>query len=180
MAQRAPPAAAIDRTGAQRLGAAPAIPAAHRDLGRWRMLIAIIAIGIAVARLIDARAAGAVAGRKRVLVAVFDNRTGDTTLQSLGRMTQDWIAQGILRMNLVDLVDPRAVFVQGRTAAGAAVDPVTLARRTGATMVISGSYYRTGDTLLAAGVGAGCACRADRARRRPDPVQRRDPDCRAR
>ncbi len=79
---------------------------------------------------------------------MFDNRTGDTTLQSLGRMTQDWIAQGILRMNLVDLVDPRAVFVQGRTASGAVVDPMTLARRTGAAMVISGSYYRTADTLV--------------------------------
>ena len=115
-----------------------------------------------------------------MLVAVFDNRTGDTTLQSLGRMTQDWIAQGILRMNLVDLVDPRAVFVQGRTATGAAVDPVTLARRTGAAMVISGSYYRTGGHAASAGVDTGCARRPDRARRGPDPVQGRDPDCRAR
>jgi DNA-binding SARP family transcriptional activator/TolB-like protein/tetratricopeptide (TPR) repeat protein len=112
------------------------------------MFVAIIAIVIALARLTGPRATDAVAGRKRVVVAVFDNRTGDTTLQSLGRMTQDWIAQGILRMNLVDLVDARAAFVQGRTPAGAVVDPVTLARRTGAAMVISGSYYRTGDTLL--------------------------------
>ncbi len=35
-------------------------------------------------------------------------------LQSLGRMTQDWIAQGIMRTQLVDVVDPRAVFVQGQ------------------------------------------------------------------
>ena len=62
-------------------------------------------------------------------------------------MTQDWIAQGILRTQLVDVVDPRAVFVQGQ-AACRAVDPVTLAHRTGAAMVISGSYYRTGDTLF--------------------------------
>ena len=124
-------------------------PRYRRRVAIWGgVLVAIIAIAIAAARLTGARATSAVAGRKRVLVAVFDNRTGDTTLQSLGRMTQDWIAQGILRMNLVDLVDPRAVFVQGRTAAGVAVDPVTLARRTGAAMVISGNYYRSGDTLL--------------------------------
>lgn len=124
-------------------------PVRRRRVAIWGgMLVAIIAIAIVAARLSNARASGAVAGRKRVLVTVFDNRTGDSTLQSLGRMTQDWIAQGILRMNLVDLVDPRVVFVQGRTAAGAVVDPVTLARRTGAAMVISGSYYRTGDTLL--------------------------------
>ena len=116
------------------------------------VVVAIFAIAVAAARLIDAKTASAVAVRKRVLVTVFDNRTGDTTLQSLGRMTQDWIAQGILRTNLVDLVDlvdPRAaVFVQGRAAAGAAIDPVTLARRTGAAMVIFGSYYRTADTLV--------------------------------
>jgi TolB-like protein len=61
-------------------------------------------------------------------------------------MTQDWLAQGILRTQLVDVVDPRAVFVQGQ--ADVPVDPVTLAHRTGAAMVISGSYYRTGDTLF--------------------------------
>ncbi|HEY8062787.1 MAG TPA: BTAD domain-containing putative transcriptional regulator [Gemmatimonadales bacterium] len=156
----AAPAPAASTDSAPRVPPAPAVisatpsPSALRTGYRRRVaigggaLVAIIAIAIAAARLTGARAAGAVAGRKRVLVAVFDNRTGDTTLQSLGRMTQDWIAQGMLRMNLVDLVDPRAVFVQGRTATGAAVDPVTLARRTGAAMVISGSYYRTADTLL--------------------------------
>jgi tetratricopeptide (TPR) repeat protein len=40
------------------------------------------------------------------------------------------------------------VFVQGRTATGTPVDPATLARRTGATMLVSGSYYRAGDTLF--------------------------------
>jgi tetratricopeptide (TPR) repeat protein len=63
-------------------------------------------------------------------------------------MTQDWLAQGILRTALVDVVDPRAVFVQGQSSTGAAMDPVALARHTGATMVVSGSYYRTGDTLF--------------------------------
>ncbi len=145
-AQRAPSAAA---TVAPAASPSPRRPRYRRRVAIWGgVLVAIIATAIMVARLTGTRAAGAVTGRKRVLVAVFENRTGDTTLQSLGRMTQDWIAQGILRTNLVDLVDPRAVFVQGRTATGAAIDPVTLARRTGATMVISGSYYRAGDTLL--------------------------------
>ena len=116
------------------------------------MIGATLFLGVAAAGLLAARATNEgrahTAARKRVLVVGFDNRTGDSALQSLGRMTQDWLAQGILRTNLVDVVDPRAVFVQGRTATGPTVDPVTLAHRTGATLVISGSYYRARDTIF--------------------------------
>jgi DNA-binding SARP family transcriptional activator/TolB-like protein len=87
--------------------------------------------------------------RARVLIAVFDNRTGDAHLQSLGRMTQDWLAQGIVRTHLVDVVDPRAVFVQTRAAPVAEADPIAIARRTGANLVVSGSYDRSADTLVA-------------------------------
>jgi DNA-binding SARP family transcriptional activator/TolB-like protein len=83
----------------------------------------------------------------KVLVAVFDNRTGDSTLQALGRMTQDWITQGVLQTHLADAVDPRAVFVQTR-AAGTGSDPIALAHRTGARIVVTGNYYRAGDSLL--------------------------------
>jgi TolB-like protein len=86
--------------------------------------------------------------RPRVLINVFENRTGDPALQPVGRMAQDWLAQGIARAGLVDVVDPRAVFVQTHQAAGAAVDASTLARRTGAALIVSGSFYRTGDTLF--------------------------------
>ena len=48
----------------------------------------------------------------------FANRTGDSTLQSLGRMAQDWLTQGVVRTELVDVVDPQAVFVQSRTVGG--------------------------------------------------------------
>jgi DNA-binding SARP family transcriptional activator/TolB-like protein/tetratricopeptide (TPR) repeat protein len=112
------------------------------------LFLAVAAVGLLAARAAMAGRAHAAAARKRVLVVGFDNRTGDSALQSLGRMTQDWIAQGILRTNLVDVVDSRAVFVQGRAAAGAAVDLVALAHRTGATLMVSGSYYRTRDTLF--------------------------------
>ena len=83
-----------------------------------------------------------------MLVEVFDNRTGDAGVQSLGRMAQDWIAQGLLRTELVDVVDPRAVYVQTHLVGGGAADPATLARHTGATVLVSGSYFRTGDTLF--------------------------------
>src|SRR6185437_16077246 len=86
--------------------------------------------------------------RTRVVIAVFENRTGDASLGTLGRMTQDWITQGVLRMHLVDVVDPHAVFVQTASASPRVIDPVSLAHHTGAGIVVSGTYYRTADTLL--------------------------------
>lgn len=133
----------------------PTITAPTPRRPRWRraaigatLLLGVAAAGLLAARGAMAGRAHAASARKRVLVVGFDNRTGDSALQSLGRVTQDWIAHGILRTNLVDVVDPRAAFVQSRMGAGATVDPVTLAHRTGATLVISGSYYRARDTLF--------------------------------
>ena len=85
---------------------------------------------------------------RRVLVSVFDNRTGDASLQPLGRMAQDWLSQGLLRTRLVDVVDPRAALEQSRLDSAAAADPLVVAQRTGATLVVSGAYYRSGDTLF--------------------------------
>ena len=137
---------------------------------RWRRaLFPATLVGVAALALLVVWGRGiahshAPVQRKRVLVTVFANRTGDSTLQSLGRMTQDWLAQGIVHTKLVDVVDPQAVFVQSRAPAGATIDPMTLARRTGAALVVSGSYYRTGDTLLfqaaVANVGTGEIVRA--------------------
>ncbi|MEP6835040.1 MAG: BTAD domain-containing putative transcriptional regulator [Gemmatimonas sp.] len=81
--------------------------------------------------------------RPRVLIAVFENRTGEEHFQSLGRMAEDWLTRGTLRTQVVDVVDPRVMFVQSK-----ADDAIAIARRTGATLVISGSYYRARDSLL--------------------------------
>ena len=130
----------------------PLLPSAGAQRPRhWRPMLSVlgiagaIAVGTVVARLAHSPA---VAARPRVLVTVFENRTGDSALRSLGRMTQDWLAQGIVRARLIDVVDPRAVFVQTRGTSVAPVDPVALAHRTGATLIVSGSYDRAGDTLL--------------------------------
>jgi DNA-binding SARP family transcriptional activator/TolB-like protein len=85
--------------------------------------------------------------RHRVLVSVFDNRTGDARFQSLGRMAEDWLTQGVLNTNVVDVVDPRVVFVQGQVPSSAG-DPIAMARKTGANIAVSGSYYLTRDSLI--------------------------------
>lgn len=132
----------------------PAVaPAASRRRWLSRTARPLIVVVAAVAVLLLARSA--LAGHtssppalRRVLVLPFDNRTGDIQLQPLGRMTQDWLAQGLLRANLVEVVDPRAVFVQEQNERGTGADPVALAHRTGAGLVVSGTYYRSGDSLL--------------------------------
>jgi DNA-binding SARP family transcriptional activator len=118
-----------------------------------------VALGVAMVVLIAAGSALGVraaiashrlsaAAPRRVLVSVFENRTGDASLQPLGRMAQDWLSQGLLRTQLVDVVDPSAALEQGRLDSAAAADPLVLARRTGAGLVVTGAYYRSGDTLF--------------------------------
>jgi DNA-binding SARP family transcriptional activator len=118
-----------------------------------------VALGVAMVVLIAAGSALGVraaiashrlsaAAPRRVLVSVFENRTGDASLQQLGRMAQDWLSQGLLRTRLVDVVDPSAALEQGRLDSAAAADPLVLARRTGAGLVVTGAYYRSGDTLF--------------------------------
>jgi DNA-binding SARP family transcriptional activator/TolB-like protein len=95
-----------------------------------------------------ARARPQPAPRRRVIVTVFANRTGDTTLDPIADMMIDWITRGLLNEHAVDVVDPRALYARGRDAQGQPVDAVMLARRNGASLIVNGSYYRSGDSLL--------------------------------
>lgn len=113
----------------------------------WAIGLAAVLVTALVVRAASASHPRSAVDSPRVLVTVFENRTADSGLGSLGRMAQDWLAQGIVRTHLVDVVDPRVVVVQDR-AAGATLDPNTLARRTGAALIVSGSYYRALDTLI--------------------------------
>jgi DNA-binding SARP family transcriptional activator/TolB-like protein len=150
--ERTPPAAPLPDLPIAESTPAPIAKTVQRVGARggaiWLGAVAVATlVGGLVVRRIGEGSAHAAAPSPRVLVAVFDNRTSDTELQSLGRMTQDWITQGVLRTHLAEVVDPRAVFVQTR-GGGAATDPIALARRTGARIVVSGNYYRTGDSVL--------------------------------
>lgn len=129
---------------------APSSPTATRRTGGWRWgTISIALIAIVLLAIVLRRAPHATPSTQhaRVLVAVFENRTGDAGLDVLGRMTEDWITQGIVRGHLADVVDPRALYVRER-ASSVAPDAVALATRTGATTVVTGSYFRERDTLF--------------------------------
>jgi len=87
---------------------------------------------------------------KRIAVAVFENETGDPTLDPLGRMTSDWITQGLSRIEGLEVVPSMSV-LYAQPAGGrrpGTTDPVRqLAEDTRAGTVVSGAYYLQGDTL---------------------------------
>ena len=89
---------------------------------------------------------------RRIVVARFENLTGDRSLDPLGQMTADFLAQSLLDANF-EVVDSRtsqgvsrmlAQIAPARTASELASE---LATQTGAATVVTGRYYRHGDSL---------------------------------
>jgi tetratricopeptide (TPR) repeat protein len=87
---------------------------------------------------------------KRVAVAVFENQTGDPSLDSIGRMAADWVSQGLAHTGAVNVVPASTVFsttayleddYRGEALLRA------LASETKAGTIVSGTYYRDGETL---------------------------------
>ena len=87
----------------------------------------------------------------RVVVAVFENGTGNASLDSIGRLAADVISQGLQRTGIVEVVPPNKVLYLSRSIEGLGDmvnDPVTrLAQETGATHAIAGTYYLNGDAI---------------------------------
>jgi DNA-binding SARP family transcriptional activator/TolB-like protein len=130
----------------------PSSPAAPHQRRRSRyayISIAVVALLLlASGSYFFARGKTRPALRRRVIVTVFANRTGDTTLDPIADMMIDWVTRSLLTTRVVDVVDPRALYTRGRDSAGRPVDAVLLARHNGANIIIDGSYYRSGDSLL--------------------------------
>ena len=158
MEQLAPP---MSTTASVPVASPPITSTLPRYAWRWVALVAaVVAVVTGVAR-ITARdepplAISVATGRvstagARVLVAPFVNETGDPTLDALGRMAADWITEGFSRVDGLAVVPGTTLLAMDRARrAGDAAVPTQLdamARETGATMVVSGSYYRTGGTL---------------------------------
>jgi tetratricopeptide (TPR) repeat protein len=134
-------------------GRHPATPVATQGAARRRRALlatALAALGLAAGAGLLTRPWSTDAGpaRARVVAAVFANRTGDPALDALGSMAADWTTRALARTALAEVVDVGAVYVGGRVASGEPTDPFDLARRNGAGTVVSGSYYRLGDTLF--------------------------------
>jgi len=89
----------------------------------------------------------------RIIVAPFENETGNPRFASLGSMAADWIAQGLTRAGGFEVVDARTTQVTGDV-----VDKIpwpfkprdrgtALAEETGAGILVSGRIYQDGDSL---------------------------------
>jgi DNA-binding SARP family transcriptional activator len=89
---------------------------------------------------------------RRIVVAAFENRTGDSTLAPVGELAADWIARSLLESNF-EVVDPRTSAIAARIVASLprllrGGDPsLALARETGAGTVVTGRYYLQRDSL---------------------------------
>jgi DNA-binding SARP family transcriptional activator/tetratricopeptide (TPR) repeat protein/TolB-like protein len=78
---------------------------------------------------------------QRVLVTPLENRTGSESLDPLGRIAADWIARGLLRTGLVEVV-PIASTGESDGALS------TNARSVEADLAFSGSFHRDGGQLV--------------------------------
>ncbi len=89
----------------------------------------------------------------RVAVGLFENRTGDPSLDPLGSMAADWLTDGILRSGFAEVVPTAATLLVVSSLPlryGSSGGPRALRRlaeETGAGTIVSGSYYRLRDSL---------------------------------
>ena len=130
----------------------PSVAEPRPRLSRARRAVAVIA---ALALLV---LAGSVTShnqsvralaRDRVAVAPLENRTGDPALDPVGLAAADWIIRGLMQTGVVQVMDPRTMLPLGDAAAAQSIRTRRgLAEATGAGTIVSGSYLRSGDSLV--------------------------------
>jgi len=138
-------------------GPQPVTPAPRRSGRRaWRLAAAAVVLVAASAAGVQwcrGRTARPALDPKRVVVAVFENLTGDASLDAVGRTAADHISDGLTLVQDVKVV-PRSAVLLDRAGPGTsdgrngAPDPVVrLAVETGAGLVVSGTYSLEGGDL---------------------------------
>jgi tetratricopeptide (TPR) repeat protein len=90
---------------------------------------------------------------KRVVVAPFENKTGDPSLGLIGSIAADWLTQGISQISVLEVSPQGAPAASGKPDTGKSgsgsgpIDLKALSGETGAGTVITGSYYLSGEDL---------------------------------
>ena len=86
----------------------------------------------------------------RVFVAAFENRTGDDTLDPIGRLMSDWITQGILHNELAEVIPTTTMLqmIQNVGLVGGGLEDraklIELAQATNSGILVSGMFYLVG------------------------------------
>ncbi len=111
---------------------------------RWKVAllggVTLAALGLVAVALLGKRPPAL--DPRRVVVAGFEDLSGDSTLAPLGRIAADWLRQALARRGGLEVVPG---------AGTGHLDPAdirALAAQTGAGTVISGTYYREGDSVF--------------------------------
>jgi tetratricopeptide (TPR) repeat protein len=83
----------------------------------------------------------------RVAVVVFENQTGDSTLNPVGRMAADWLIQGIARTEFVDIVPSEVSLSSYQEGETLQHNIERISEISEANIIIAGNYYRQ-DSLI--------------------------------
>jgi DNA-binding SARP family transcriptional activator/TolB-like protein len=124
-------------------------PRRARSIAPFRWVGVTALVGLALLLLVLFRRQGPTLDSSRIVVVPLENRTGDPLLDPVGQMAAEWITHGLSRTGLVRVVDAQSMLEAARNAGGAGGrrPPRLIAEETGAGLVVSGSYYREGDSL---------------------------------
>jgi TolB-like protein len=83
---------------------------------------------------------------RRVAVAAFENQTGDSTQGAFGRILTESVTNALAQTGLVQVVDGSTKQVV-TARLKSSMSPRELAKLVGAARIVSGAYYRDGDSL---------------------------------
>ena len=106
----------------------------------------VVILALAAASILLFRTRGPQLDTNRIVVAVFENQTGNPDLDHLGRIAHDWISQGLQQTGDVSVATwlPEQEFEEGKKE----TDFVRwISSETGAGKVVTGAYYLQGDVL---------------------------------
>ena len=145
----ASPSAEVDRSGSVSIPSAPEPgPPTRRGLVAPLLLALAVVVGVGVVGGTLSRTRSPAHAPRRVAAAALENRTGRAELDDLGPQAADWIIRGLMETPVLRGSNLEAVYARREDDSGHPIDPLTLARQNGAGMLILGSYYRSGDSLL--------------------------------
>lgn len=86
-------------------------------------------------------------GANRVIVVPLQNRTGDPSLDPLGRWAADWMIRGLTRTDRIEVMDAAVGLLGSGPAKGAGDRLGRVLQGAKAGLVVSGSFYRYGDSI---------------------------------
>ena len=118
--------------------------------GRALVMLAIIVLAVLIGTRLPLGGPPADESPPRVVVAVFENQTGDPALAPIGPMTADWITQGLAHTGLVEVLgnlSAMASSAEASTDASGSASVQMLADQSGADVVVWGRYYRQGSDI---------------------------------